>query len=140
MLKTETTGKAKGLLLSGSMLPRGGLAVLSGVLLALSFPRFDLGPLAFGALVPLLVGLDGAPLLQGTYLGIIAGLVFYLMSIPWLVHTMGAYGSLPLPLSILLPLACPSTSHCTSACLHPGSHAYLPGEVSAISWGQPPSG
>jgi apolipoprotein N-acyltransferase len=105
MLKTETTGKAKGLLLSGSMLPRGGLAVLSGVLLALSFPRFDLGPLAFGALVPLLVGLDGAPLLQGTYLGIIAGLVFYLMSIPWLVHTMGAYGSLPLPLSILLLLA-----------------------------------
>jgi apolipoprotein N-acyltransferase len=87
------------------MLWRGGLAVLSGVLLALSFPRFNLAPFAFGALVPLLVGLDGVPALQGTYLGIIAGLVCYLLSIPWVVHTMTTYGGLPLPLSFLLLIA-----------------------------------
>jgi apolipoprotein N-acyltransferase len=87
------------------MLWRGGLAVLSGVLLALSFPGFNLAPFAFGALVPLLVGLDGVPALQGTYLGIIAGLVCYLLSIPWVVHTMTTYGGLPLPLSFLLLIA-----------------------------------
>ncbi|MFQ5847469.1 MAG: apolipoprotein N-acyltransferase [Candidatus Methylomirabilales bacterium] len=91
--------------MSGPMLSRGGLAVLSGALLALSFPRFDVAPLAFGALVPLLVGLEGVPALQGTYLGIIAGLVFSLISIPWVVHTMTTYGGLPLPLSLLLLLA-----------------------------------
>ncbi|MGH7472924.1 MAG: apolipoprotein N-acyltransferase [Candidatus Methylomirabilales bacterium] len=84
------------------MVSRGGLAALSGVLLALSFPRFDLAPLAFVALIPLLVGLDGVPALQGTYLGIIAGAVFSLMSIPWVVHTMTAYGGLPLPVGVLL--------------------------------------
>ena len=87
------------------MVSRGGLAALSGVLLALSFPRFDLAPLAFVALIPLLVGLDGVPALQGTYLGIIAGAVFSLMSIPWVVHTMTAYGGLPLPVGILLLVA-----------------------------------
>lgn len=84
---------------------RGGMAVLSGVLLALSFPRFDLGSLAFGAIVPLLVGLDGVRPLQGTYLGIITGLVFYLLSIPWVVHAMTAYGGLPLPLAFLVLIA-----------------------------------
>ena len=87
------------------MVSRGGLAALSGVLLALSFPRFDLAPLAFVALIPLLVGLDGVPALQGTYLGIIAGAVFSLMSIPWVVHTMTAYGGLPLPVGVLLLVA-----------------------------------
>ncbi|MFQ5989110.1 MAG: apolipoprotein N-acyltransferase [Candidatus Methylomirabilales bacterium] len=87
------------------MLWRGGLAVLSGVLLALSFPRFDLALLAYGALVPLLVALDGVPSLQGTYLGIITGLVCYLLSIPWVVHTMTTYGGLPLFLGFLLLVA-----------------------------------
>ncbi|MCI0483615.1 MAG: apolipoprotein N-acyltransferase [candidate division NC10 bacterium] len=87
------------------MVSRGGLAALSGVLLALSFPRFDLAPLAFVALIPLLVGLDGVPPLQGTYLGVVAGTVFSLMSIPWVVHTMTAYGKLPLPVSVLLLVA-----------------------------------
>ena len=87
------------------MVSRGGLAALSGVLLALSFPRFDLAPLAFVALIPLLVGLDGVPALQGTYLGIIAGAVFSLMSIPWVVRTMTAYGGLPLPVGVLLLVA-----------------------------------
>ena len=105
MRMTPPTGKVAVHLLSGPMLRRRGLAVLSGVLLALSFPRFHLAPLAFGALVPLLVGLHGVSTLQGTFLGIIAGMVFYLMSIPWVVHTMVTYGGLPLPLGVLLLIA-----------------------------------
>ncbi|MGH7372070.1 MAG: apolipoprotein N-acyltransferase, partial [Candidatus Methylomirabilales bacterium] len=87
------------------MVSRGGLAALSGVLLALSFPKFDLAPLAFVALIPLLVGLDGVSALQGTYLGIIAGVVFSLMSVPWVVHTMTTYGGLPVPLGVVLLVA-----------------------------------
>ena len=74
----DLAGTREGPLPWRQMVSRGGLAALSGVLLALSFPRFDLAPLAFVALIPLLVGLDGVPALQGTYLGIIAGTVFSL--------------------------------------------------------------
>ncbi len=105
LLEAETMDRMHVPQVSGSMLRQGGLAVLSGVLLAFSFPRFDLAPLAFGALVPLLIALDGVWSLQGTYLGIIAGLVCYLLSIPWVVHTMTTYGGLSLPLSFLLLLA-----------------------------------
>ncbi|MFQ5655977.1 MAG: apolipoprotein N-acyltransferase [Candidatus Methylomirabilales bacterium] len=103
MSKSERIGRIQSL--SASMLWPVGLAVLSGVLLALSFPRFNLAPLAFGALVPLLVALDGLPSLQATYLGIITGVVSSLISIPWVVHTMTTYGGLPLFLSLLLLLA-----------------------------------
>ena len=105
MSKSETIGKIYGPLLSTSMLWPAGLAVLSGVLLALSLPRFSLAPLAFGALVPLLVALDGMPSLQATCLGIITGVVSSLLSIPWVVHTMTTYGGLPLALSLLLLIA-----------------------------------
>jgi apolipoprotein N-acyltransferase len=84
------------------MLSRGGLAVLSGVMLALSFPKFHLAPLAFVALAPLLVAGEGLPAIQGAYLGILAGAVCSLMSLPWLVHTMGTYGGLPFLLSVLV--------------------------------------
>ncbi|MFQ5883366.1 MAG: apolipoprotein N-acyltransferase [Candidatus Methylomirabilales bacterium] len=94
-----------GATISGLMLKRGGLAVLSGVLLALSFPSFNLAPLAFGALVPLLIALEGMPSLQATYLGIIAGLIFSLTSIPWVIHTMTTYGGLSFSLSFLLFMA-----------------------------------
>lgn len=102
MSKAEMIGETGARLLGGSMLLRGGLAVLSGVLLALSFPGFNLAPLAFAGLVPLLVALHGVTAGQGICLGTIAGLVLYLMSIPWVVHTMVTYGGLPVLLSILL--------------------------------------
>lgn len=82
-----------------------GLALLTGVLLVFSFPHYDLSFLAYGALVPLLVALDGVPPLQAAYLGTVAGLACYLGSIPWVVHTMSTYGRLPLPVSLLLLLA-----------------------------------
>ena len=140
MRMTPPTGKVAVHLLSGPMLLRGGLAVLSGVLLALSFPRFHLAPLAFGALVPLLVGLHGVSIFQGTFLGIIAGMVFYLMSIPWVVHTMVTYGGLPFPSAFSSSLRFPCTSPCTSAFLLTGLPDSPLEEVSRIFSGPPPSG
>jgi len=87
------------------MLPRAALAALSGVLLALSYPTFHLALLAFGALVPLLVAVEGLRARPAIALGIITGVVFSLLSLPWLVHTMVTYGGLPIPVSVLLLLA-----------------------------------
>jgi len=52
------------------------LASLSGVLLVASFPKVDLGILAWFALVPLLVALDGKGLKDAFLLSSLAGWVF----------------------------------------------------------------
>ena len=52
------------------------LACLSGVLLIPSFPKFDLGALAWVALVPLLVALEGKRLLSAFLLSFATGLIF----------------------------------------------------------------
>lgn len=52
----------RGMTMSGCFVGALGLAVIAGALLALPFPRTgDQSWLAFGALVPLLVAVDGAP-------------------------------------------------------------------------------
>ncbi len=63
---------------------RLGAAVLSGVLLALAFPAFDLGPLALVALVPLLwTWRDATPARAALY-GFMFGVVFAGILMYWL--------------------------------------------------------
>jgi apolipoprotein N-acyltransferase len=52
-----------------------GLAAASGVLLTLLYPPFSLSVLAWVALTPLIVALDGAPLLIGLFLGWLTGTI-----------------------------------------------------------------
>ncbi|MEI8121426.1 MAG: apolipoprotein N-acyltransferase [bacterium] len=64
-------------------------ALLSGVLLALSFPPFKTANLAWVALIPLLIALirqpeGGNTVGQAFRLGISGGLVFWLLSLSWL--------------------------------------------------------
>ncbi len=60
--------------MSGRFIGALGLAVMAGALLALAFPGTgDQGWLAFGALVPLLVAIDGAPWRQACLVGGAAG-------------------------------------------------------------------
>jgi len=60
-------------------------ALLSGVLIFLSFPPADLWPLAFVALGPLMVATCGSRSWRGAaLLGLTAGLVGYLPSLAWL--------------------------------------------------------
>ena len=54
---------------------RCGLAAASGVLLTLLYPPFSLSILAWVALTPLIVALDGAPLLTGLFLGWLTGTI-----------------------------------------------------------------
>jgi apolipoprotein N-acyltransferase len=67
-------------------------AAATGLLLMLAFPGPDLGPVAFVALIPLLLAVETAPPRQAAALGFVAGLVFFLLHIWWI----NVFGYLPL--------------------------------------------
>ena len=74
------------------MLRRLSLTVLSGVLLALSFPEPHWGWLAWVALVPLLVvALDAGPAAAFGW-GFLQGVVFYSFTLEWLYGFFRSYG------------------------------------------------
>ncbi|MBI5190433.1 MAG: apolipoprotein N-acyltransferase [Nitrospirae bacterium] len=82
------------------------LPAVSGILLALSFPKADLSFLAWAALAPLLVSLSGKPGRLAFKYGFASGMAFYTASIYWVINTMHNYGGLPyivsIPLLVLL--------------------------------------
>ncbi len=79
-----------------------GPALISGLLLVLSFPTFDFFPLAWIALVPLLIFLrDKDPWTAFTG-GFYFGLVYFLGTLYWIYHSLYYYGAIPLVPSILL--------------------------------------
>ncbi|HSB73657.1 MAG TPA: apolipoprotein N-acyltransferase [Candidatus Methylomirabilis sp.] len=80
---------------------RLGLALGSGLLCCLAFPAWDIGAVAFVALVPLFVAVEGAPPRQAAWLGYASGLAFYLATIWWVINTMTTYGRMPLALSLV---------------------------------------
>ncbi|PWB80241.1 MAG: apolipoprotein N-acyltransferase [Candidatus Methylomirabilota bacterium] len=77
------------------------LAALSGGFLILAFPIPDIGWLAFIALSPLLWAIRGQTPVRAFYLGTVAGLLFYLISVSWVTNSMTAYGGVPFALSAL---------------------------------------
>src|SRR4051812_38197466 len=87
LLKTKTTSSA--------------LGFLSGLLLFLSLPNPDLSPLAWIALVPLLVAVAQAPSVSRAMLAsYIAGIVFFCGTFYWITETMMIYGGLSTPLAV----------------------------------------
>ena len=83
---------------------RPAAAALSAGLTALTFPRFDWGPLAFGSWVPLLLAIDGGRPRQAFLLGLYAGMILYAINLWWITHVTSVYGRLPLVVSILVLL------------------------------------
>lgn len=65
---------------------RVSLAVLSAVLLALSFPGFNLYLLAWVGLVPLFFAVEGLRPSRAFLLSYLAGTVFFLCTTWWLIH------------------------------------------------------
>ena len=80
------------------------LAVSSGFLLTLSFPKIGISWIAWFALVPLLVALRKLTPKNGFYMGLCAGLVHYLTLVYWLAYTMKTYGNLPIYLCVAILL------------------------------------
>ncbi len=70
-------------------------AVVSGLLLTLALPDWDLWPLAWVALVPLLLALEGRAPGEAARTGFAAGLVHAATTIYWVTYTMNAYGGMP---------------------------------------------
>jgi apolipoprotein N-acyltransferase len=70
-------------------------AVASGVLLVLAFPKVDWEPLAWVGLVPLLVAVRGVRPRRAFLLGWLSGIVFYVGTCYWVVHTIDHYTALP---------------------------------------------
>jgi apolipoprotein N-acyltransferase len=78
------------------------LALLSGVLLALSFPKFGHPAVAWLALTPLIVAVVRRPLRwrSAFALGGVAGAVCFTGTLYWLVETMTTFGGLATPLAV----------------------------------------
>ena len=72
---------------------------LSGLLLILIFPWYDVEWLAWVALVPLLAATRGARLRTAFWAGWFAGCVGYLGILRWVPHTMINYGGVPTAVS-----------------------------------------
>lgn len=81
---------------------REALATLSGVLLALSFPKFGHGAVAWIALTPLLLALPGTSLGEGARLGYLTGAVSAMGLLYWTALVVVQYGGLSLPVGILI--------------------------------------
>jgi apolipoprotein N-acyltransferase len=75
------------------------LALLSGVLLAFSFPKADFSVLAWFAFVPLLLAIARKSPAQAFRLGLVSGLAAYGGIFYWLNIVMTLYGKLPWPVS-----------------------------------------
>lgn len=78
-------------------------AFLSGVVLALAFPKIDLSFLAWIAFIPLLWLIRERTPRQAFGYGFAAGMGFYLCTLYWVVHTIGLYSNIP-PLVAIGPL------------------------------------
>ncbi len=86
-------------------------AVISGVLLALSFPKFGHGGVAWVALVPLLVAVTGWRGVPGRFapppapraftLGLVAGLTYFIGTIYWTSTVVQTFGGLAWPVATL---------------------------------------
>jgi len=61
-------------------------AVLSGILLFLSFPPFEIAFLGWVALIPLIIACAGTAPRRAAFLGGLAGAVFFLGTLYWLRH------------------------------------------------------
>ncbi len=72
------------------------LSLLSGILLVLSFPNFDLELLAWFALVPLFYSIDGKGLYHSFILGFFTGVISFLGIIYWIIVAVHTYGDVPL--------------------------------------------
>ena len=80
-----------------------GVALLSAVLLILSFPNFELWPLAWFALVPVLLIVARTPMpLRSFFLWWLFGSVFFYGSCYWLTYSMIRFGGIPTVFAYLL--------------------------------------
>jgi apolipoprotein N-acyltransferase len=85
-------------------MPRLAMAIFSGLLLILSFPKFGNGMVAWLALIPLLHALRDAKPSEGFKTGFITGLIAYCGILYWVSCVIVEYGNLPIYIGMLAVL------------------------------------
>ncbi len=80
------------------------MPVLTGILYALAFPFFDLWPLAWIFVVPLLFSLEDVNQGRAFFSGMISGLIAWAGVVYWIALVMSTYGGMGLFTAILLLL------------------------------------
>lgn len=80
-------------------------SLLSGMLLALSFPGFGNSSLAFIGLVPLMFAVQSVSTRKAALLGLLAGFVFFMVSMGWLHNLTGTVAGVALKASAVLGYA-----------------------------------
>lgn len=105
-----------------------GAALISGALLALSFPKYGHPAVAFIALVPLLVALSGwtgrsatlpgVSTRRGFLLGLAAGFVHFAGTVYWTGATVSTFGGLPVFVAVIVAalLALYMAAYVAAAC------------------------
>jgi len=88
-----------------SRVPAYLLALVSGLLTALAFPKLGLAFLAWISLIPLFYALAKSPPGRAFGLGLAAGTVFYGLLIYWIPDVPAHYGGMSTALSLLIYLA-----------------------------------
>jgi apolipoprotein N-acyltransferase len=83
------------------------LAATSGLLLVVIFPVFDIHLLAWIALVPLFLALNGQNETTGILLGGTTGILYFAGTVHWITNSIHYYGGVPLiPASLITLLLC----------------------------------
>jgi apolipoprotein N-acyltransferase len=83
------------------------LATASGLLLVVIFPTLNVNLLAWIALVPLFLALNGQSVKNGFFLGGITGIVYFAGTVHWVTNSVHYYGGVPLvPASLITLLLC----------------------------------
>ncbi len=85
----------------GPFRARAAAALVSGLLLGLTFPNASLVLLLPVAIVPFGLALHGASPGRGALLGGLFGVAFWLTTFPWIFHVVHRFGGLSAPLASL---------------------------------------
>jgi apolipoprotein N-acyltransferase len=81
------------------------LSLLSGILLVFSFPPFDFYPLAWIALIPLLISMWDKNIRASFFIGMLTGFVYFAGTTYWVFNSVYFYGNIPAVFSLLLVAA-----------------------------------
>ncbi|TAN44159.1 MAG: apolipoprotein N-acyltransferase [Nitrospirae bacterium] len=101
-------------------LRRYGYALLSGLLIFLSFPTIDLYLLAWVGIVPFLFSIYGKESKEAFKAGFLFGLVYFFGTTFWIYHSIHKYGGFPFSSSIVLVFLL-----CAYLSLYPSVFAFL---------------
>ncbi len=88
----------------GELAQKIGLAVLTGLLTILIFPKFNLEVLAWIAFIPLCLAVQNENVKRTFWLSWLAGFVHFMGTLYWVVVTMVLYGNISQWFSVLLLL------------------------------------